>query len=494
MTSEQRSPSELSEEDQLVIQQARQRLIDFEIATDPHYEPNWHHEKIANELEFIAENGDREYKILIVTEPPRHGKTRECSIDFPAWYIGNNPRGEVICASYSAELSEGFGGKTRDKIDSPQYKAIFPNVRLKPDEKAKGRWGVERYDETARKWRSTGGGYTSAGVGGSITGRGANILFIDDPVKNREEAESKVMREKNWDWFTSTAFTRLEPGGVVVIIMTRWHMDDLVGRILNDPELAAMTKVMRFPALALKDGPHRKVGDPLWPERYDLEALEEIKTAVGPYDFAALYQCSPILTEKQEFKTEWYKGIGEDEIESKQTTNYLTIDTAMSKKAQADFCGFCDNAVDKEDFWNLKAWRAKIGPEELVDTIFALHARRHYSKIGIEKTAYTDGLKPFLDAEQRKRKMFLPIVEISHKGTAKEIRIRSLIPRYAAGSVRHIDGHCDDLEEEQSQFPNAMHDDVLDATAYQDQLITGSHNTGSVKSRRTSSTFSRYRK
>lgn len=449
----------MSEEDQLVAQQARQNLVDFEIATDPRYDPNWHHEVIAKELEHIETFGDRDYKILIITVPPRHGKSRECSIDFPAWLLGRNPLKEVIISSYSAELAETFGGKTRDRFDSLQFKAIFPGVRLKEDEKAKGHWSTNK-----------GGGYMASGVGGAITGRGADFLLIDDPVKNAEEAESKVYREKVWDWFLSTAFTRLHPHGVCIIIMTRWHMDDLAGRIISDPDFGQMVKVMKFPAIATEADSNRQLGEALWPERYPLEALLKIKAALGPYVWHSLYQCSPILTEKQEFKTEWYKYIDEQELANKSTAKYLTVDTAMSKKAQADFCGFCDNAVDKEDFWNLRAWRAKIGPEELVDTLFALHEQRRYSAIGIEKTAYLDGLKPFLDSEQRKRNKFLPIVELQHKGTAKEIRIRSLIPRYASGSVRHVKGRCDDLEEEQSQFPNGMHDDVLDATAYQDQV------------------------
>lgn len=444
----------------LVIQMAREQLIDFEIATDPLYDPNWHHELVAGHLEHIEKHGDKDYKILILTVPPRHGKSRQCSIDFPAWYLGRNPKKEIIISSYSADLAVGFGGKTRDKVDGEPYKYIFPDVRLKEDEKAKGRWSTNK-----------GGGYMAAGVGGAVTGRGADVFLIDDPVKNAEEAASIVMRDKNWEWFKSTAYTRLHPRGVMIIIMTRWHLDDLAGRIIADPEFKDLVKVVKIPAIATKDGKYRKEGQALWPLRYPLSELAKTKTIVGPYVFASLYQCSPILTEKQEFKPEWYKYIGEDELASKQTANYLTIDTAMSKKAQADFCGFVDNSVDKENFWNLRAWRAKLGPEELVDALFALHETRKYSAIGLEKTAYLDGLKPFLDQEQRKRRKFLPIVELQHKGTAKEIRIRSVIPRYASGSVRHVENRCDALEEEQAQFPNGMHDDVIDSLGYQDQLV-----------------------
>jgi len=711
----------------MVIQQSRQNLIDYSIATNPQYVPNWHHRVIAHQLEKIAEHGDRDYKILIVTVPPRHGKSQECSIDFPSWYLGKNPNKEIITASYAGELAQSFGGKAREKVDSPAHKLIFPEVSLKEDEKAKGRWRT-----------NLGGSYLSVGVGGPITGFGANCLLIDDPTKNREEAESSTMREKVWDWFTSTAFTRLSPNGVVVLIMcmtgdtpvlmadgteralrdirqgdkvatydkgklatstvqnwqnngldrilkikttsgkivrsnkrhpfltyfngelkwtraqnlttaykivtvrgsgengkgksalsatyqslaedtvlptmakkcglmdivrrqlirshvvkgglriatalrlrnitsflrhrmddalfvmnhqekmcvligeensvlttattpiksedfsvmtvilrsvmqklkllllllrntsnftledivsieedgvedvfdiqiertenfiangvvshnTRWHMDDLAGRILAHPTLSKRTKLIRLPAIAEKDDKFRKAGEPLWPTRYDLASLEEIKKTIGPYDWAALYQGSPILTEDQEFRTEWIKTIDEDEVESMSTTNYLTVDTAMSKLTQSDSCGFCDNSVDKENFWNIAAWGAKLNPEELVDTLFALHEKRKYTAIGLERTMYTDGLKPFLESEQRRRNRFLPIVELKHNQTAKEIRIRGLIPRYASGSIRHIKGRCKALEEEQAYFPNGLHDDVLDATAYQSQIVT----------------------
>lgn len=469
MPNENESQQELSEEDQLVAQRAREYLIDFEIATDPLYDPNWHHEVIAGHLEHIEKNGARDYKIIIITVPPRHGKSRQCSIDFPAWYLGRNPRKEIIISSYSGELAEDFGSKTRDRVDSLEYKIIFPNVRLKPDQKAKGKWGVQLLEND--RWKTVNGGYTASGVGGAITGRGADVFIIDDPVKNSEEADSQVYRDKIWDWFTSTAFTRLHPGGVCMIIMTRWHMDDLAGRIIAEPEFKNIVKVVKLPAIATKDGKYRKQGVALWESKYPLPELMQKKLISGPYVWAALYQCSPILTEKQEFKPEWYKSIDEEEVESKQTDNYLTVDTAMSKKTQADYCGFCDNSVDRENFWNLKAWRSKLGPDELVDNLFALHERRKFTAIGIEKTAYLEGLKPFLDSEQRKRGRFLPIVELHHSQISKETRIRGLIPLYSSGTIRHIEGQCDALEEEQMQFPNSVHDDVLDAAAYQLQIM-----------------------
>jgi hypothetical protein len=452
--------NDLPEDTLLVIDQARNNLVDFEIATDGKYDPNWHHEKIARELEFIEQNGDKEYKILVLSVPPRHGKSQQCSIDFPAWYLGRNPNKEIITASYSADLAQDFGGKTREKVDSNEYKLIFPEVKLKEDEKARGRWRTEQ-----------GGSYTAVGVGGPITGRGANILLIDDPIKNREEAESEIIRNKIWDWFTSTAFTRLEPNGVAIIIMTRWHLDDLAGRILIHPSLGKRTKVIKFQAIAEREEIKRHVGSPLWPERYGTEALTEIKEAIGPYDWNALYQGNPVPTGSQELKLEWIRKISEVELDQKNTRNFLTIDTAMSKKTEADFTGFCDNSVDRENFWHLKAWRMKLSPEELVDNLFSLYGKRKYEKIGIEKTAYLEGLRPYIEMEQRKRNTFLPIVELKHNQTAKEVRIRGLIPVYASKTIFHVEGRCKALEEEMMSFPVGVHDDVLDATAYQLQII-----------------------
>lgn len=453
---------------QFLTQAARESLLAFQVAVNHRYEANWHHRIIAAELEHIEKVGDRDYKVLLVFVPPRHGKSELCSIGFPAWYLGRNPHKEIITVSYSAELAQDFGSKTRSIVGSEVYPHIFPGVTLKEDEQAKAKWKT-----------SKGGSYTSVGVGGAVTGRGANILLFDDPIKNREEAESEVVREKIWQFFTSTAFTRLEPGGVVVVILTRWHLDDLAGRILANAELSKRCKVIHFPAVATKQEKYRNTGDPLWPERFDNAALDEIKNTVGPYDWQSLYQGTPVMTERQEFKPEWYRRTTEDYVEAFNCQRFLTIDTAISKASQADYTGFCDNRVNSENFWHIKAWRMRLGAEELVDAIFALHTKNHYDSIGIEKTVYLDGLKPYLDEKQRQRNMFLPIVELKHNQTQKETRIRGLIPRYATGSVFHIQGETNDLEEEMMQFPRGMHDDVLDATAYQLQ-ITAVENSGQV--------------
>lgn len=442
------------------MQVARKHLNDFSILTGRDYIPNWHHEIIASELEHIEQFADRDYKILIVEVPPRHGKSQECTIDFPAWYLGKKSSREVIVSSYSGELAVEFGGKTKDKVSGSQYKNIFPTVSLREDARAKGRW-MTKED----------GGYTAVGVGGSITGRGADVFVIDDPVKNREEAESEVMQKKCWDWFTSTAWTRLSPHGVVFIIMTRWHRYDLVGRLLDDKDLAPLCKVIRFPAIAEEDESCRKAGEALWPVRYNLDALKKTRLLVGAYDFASLYQQTPILSEFQEFKPHYFKKRTQSEVDRLRTRKFLTIDTALSKKASADYTGICENFVDSENFWNFRAWRVRMSPKELIDFLFTRHETMRYERIGIEKTIYYDAIRPFLDEEMRMRDKFLPIVPLEHKEISKEVRVRGLLPRYEAGAVFHIEGTCNDLEDELVTFPQGAHDDVADAAAYQLQIV-----------------------
>jgi len=446
------------EEQKKVMQAGKYSLIDFSILTNRKYKPNWHHEVIAKELEKL-ENNTAEWKILILMCPPRHGKSQETSINFPAWYLGRNPEKEIITASYSSELAMDFGGKTRAMVDSEEYKYIFGDVSLKSDEKSRAKWKTNQ-----------GGSYISTGIGGALTGHGTDCLIIDDPIKNREEAESELIRNKHWDWFTSTAYTRLEPNGRVVLILTRWHLDDLAGRIMNNEEFSSRLKIIKFPAIATEDEEHRTRGEVLWKSRFDLKEIESIKRGVGTYDFGALYQQTPILSENQEFRESWFVDRDYQDILTIQTRNFLTIDTAISKKASADYTGIIINFVDSENKWNIKALRKKIDPKELIDLLFSLQDQYGFEKIGIEKTIYFDAIKPFLDDEMRKRSKFLTIVPLEHQSTAKEIRIRGLIPGYESRSIIHITGECEDLKEELFTFPMGIHDDLVDALAYQAQI------------------------
>lgn len=449
------------------------------------YIEGWHTIELCTALDQIERGLIR---FLLVEAPPRHSKSVHVSQLFPAHIVGNDPDKSVIVASYSGDLAADHGRETRNLIDSERYQLIF-KTRLAPDSAAKSKWNTQKLkpaeDGEEEKWVNTKGAYNAAGVGGSITGKGADVFVIDDSIKDRKEAESAVVRDSIWAWFRSVVRTRLSPLGAVVVMGTRWHTDDLAGRIMEHEEWidwfdylknglgTAKYVRLRLMAVAEEDQPpYRLAGEALWPQRYPLSELEDIKKTLGPYEWEALYQQRPISSETQEFKPAWYKYRTHTEMaEVKRKRRYLTVDNAASKNAAADFTGLCDNIIDTDDFWNLKAWKLKIAPDQFIELLFSLHLANKYDKIGIEEGMYTLVLKPFLDKAQRERGIYLPIVPLKHNSTQKEVRIRGLIPPYAAGSIYHIEGECDELEFELGVFPNGKHDDVADATAYQVQLV-----------------------
>lgn len=313
------------EEQKKIAQAGRFSLIDFSIITLPTYKPNWHHEILASKLEAVEKG---EVKRLMVFMPPRSGKSQLTTINLPAWYLGRNPNKEVITVSYNAELATEFGGKTRDIIADPIYQIVFSEgIKLKEDERAKGRWRTDK-----------GGSYTSVGMGGGITGRGCHLLILDDIIKNPEEAESKLIRDKQWDWYRSVAYSRLEKDAAIVITLTRWHLDDLAGRLLAEQDKGGdKWEVIEFPAIAVKDEQYRKIGEPLWPDKYNLDNLNQTKKTVGLYYWNAMYQQNPVLSEHQEFKPGNILYRSRSEVDALNTRRFLTIDTAYSQKQDADF-------------------------------------------------------------------------------------------------------------------------------------------------------------
>lgn len=208
--------------------------------------------------------------------PPRHGKSELASRKFPAFYLGHHPHDEFISASYSGDLAIDFGRDVRNLMQEPTYKALFPNTALSDDSQSKNKLHTRRS-----------GMYFAVGVGGSTTGRGANVLNIDDPVKDRATAESPVERDNLWDWYKSVAFPRLMPGGAIVLTMTRWHEDDLAGRILNqEAEGGEQWEKLILPAID-------ENGNALWPSAYPVSTLKNIRETIGPHDWASLYEQRP---------------------------------------------------------------------------------------------------------------------------------------------------------------------------------------------------------
>jgi phage terminase large subunit-like protein len=308
------------------------------------------------------------------------------------------------------------------------------------------------------------------GVGGAATGKGADILIIDDPIKNRKEAESQLIKRNIYKWYQSTARTRLSPSGAVIVMVTRWADDDLVGMILQG-ENAKDWEIISLPAIADEDEQYRKKGEALWEGQYNLENLLKTKGDIGLYEFSSLYQQNPINSETQEFKKEMFKYITQPEVRNKRTTCWVTIDPAVKEHDMADYTGTVINRVDEENNWYIKANRKRINSTKLIDHVFDLWDIEHPDAIGIEETTYYDAVYPFLKLEMVKRNIYPIIYPLKHHGVKKELRIRGLLPRYEAGKIFHIIGECDTLEEEQLRFPKGMNDDQVDAEAYQEQIV-----------------------
>lgn len=461
---------ELSNEKQSVLRTAaRKEFINYCEVIDEKYQANWHHEVIADILQKALGRVLKGEDVRIILEvPPRHGKSDETTIKFPSWVLGEHPSIPVIVSSYSADLAEDFGQKTRDLMNSQSYQDIF-STRLREDTKSKGRWLTQ-----------SDGGYTAVGVGGAITGRGFKIGIIDDPYKNREEADSDTIRAKVWNWWTSTFYTRQEGATAIIIIMTRWHTADLVGQLLEEQqrkEEAGETnidewEVIRFPAIADEDEAYRKKGEALWPAKFNLAKLEKTRSAIGVMDFEALYQQSPLNALHAEFKREYWRYFEEKELPSDFDID-ITIDPAISQKKKA--CNTAIVAVGKartDPSWYILDYKAdKFDPGQLIEATFSMYLefRVKYPfaniRVFIEGVAYQESLKYFFEEEMKRRRVFF-FVETFIDRHDKEQRIRGLIPMYKIGLIKHrmwMNG----LEKELLKFPKGQTIDIADALSFQ---------------------------
>jgi len=456
------------EENSLLAERvARDDFRDFCVVTDVNYDPQWFHDQIAELLQSVYErvkNG--ESPRIMITMPPRHGKSELATKKFPAWVLGKSPEFPIIVSTYSQDLSTKFGQGTRDIINSSSYQNIF-DTRLRQDTKAKASWMTQKD-----------GGYEAVGVGGAITGKGFKIGIIDDPFKNDEEAESEVIRDNIWNWYSTTFYTRQEGNAAIILINTRWHDADLSGRLLAQEKESQANgdtdydkwELINFTAVAEKQEANREEGSPLWPDKFSLEQLNRTKKALGPYKWSALYQQNPVDEESQEFKTAWFKKRSLEEVSKLKTRKFLTIDPASAMRDKSDNIGAVLNFIDRENKWNLIAWKLRLNAPDLIDFMFKVYQDYGFEKVGIEQGVYEQVIKPYLEVEMRQRNVFFTVVVLKHEQQAKVLRIRGLIPYYSSGTIYHIEGMCSDLEEELVRFPKGAHDDVADAEAYQIQI------------------------
>jgi predicted phage terminase large subunit-like protein len=274
-----------------LVDLARNSLLAYAMVTVPGYKPAKHHKALAEFLE-NAESGDIDR--VMCNMPPRHGKSKLASEIFPAWYLGRNPSKRVIQCCYGSELATVFGRSVRNLIASEAHQAIFPECKLAVDSSS-----VQRFDTT------TGGGYAAVGVGGPITGRGAHLLLLDDLTKNRQDADSPSVHATLCDWYRGVARTRLQSGGAIVAVQTRWGTNDFINWLLTETAHEGWQK-LTLPALALPgDSLGRAVGDPLWPSQYDVVALDNLRLSLGARDWQALYQQDPIGAADVIFESQW---------------------------------------------------------------------------------------------------------------------------------------------------------------------------------------------
>lgn len=316
---------------------ARVSLANFITYTMPHYQMGWFHQTICEALDkFLDDVANKRSPRLIITTAPRHGKSQIVSRHFPAYTLGRYPDFEFVGSSYSGELATEFSKNVQELMESPEFCDVFPEVKI-PMKGVKANGATRQAD----KFKIIGkrGGYVSVGVSGSLTGRGAHVLVIDDPLKDRAEALSETVRNNVWNWYTSTAYTRLAPGGGVIVMCTRWSVDDLIGRLLDQQAKGDgdTWKVINFPAIAECDELHRKEGEALHPERYPLEALLRIKKAVGERDWNSLYQQHPIPEGGGLFKKDWIRYWNKTNLPNQFDQMIMSWDMTFKDTSKSDY-------------------------------------------------------------------------------------------------------------------------------------------------------------
>lgn len=436
------------------------RLIAYAAYQWPRYSDAPHHRMIARHLEMV-ERG--EITRLMITMPPRHGKSMLASEFFPAWYMGRNPEHYVVTATYAQELADDFGRKVKNQIEDPSFQCIFPGVGLADDSKSAKRFHIDGSLGGYEHSTAQRGAFYAVGVGGPLTGRGAHLLLIDDPVKNREEADSEVMRKKVKDWYTSTAYTRLMPGGRIVIIQTRWHEDDLSGWLLEEHQHEGWT-VLNLPAIS-------DDGEALWPEQYPVDVLERIKLALPSRDWSALYQQRPAPETGDYFKAEWI--IPVDTIPPRaEMMIYGGSDYAVTADG-GDYTVHVVIGMDTEGhIYLLDLWRAQAASNVWVDSFCDLVQK--WKPIGwAEETGQIkSGVGPFLVKQMLETGSYTYREQFPTRGD-KAVRAQSIRGRMAMQGLRvpRNAPWLSDFKSELMSFPVGVHDDQVDALGLVGQLL-----------------------
>jgi len=489
---------------------ARRRFVDYECYVAPYYRPARHHRLVAEYLElvetYIRTKGATGIGRLLILEPPRHGKSEQATKHFPSWVLGRLPDTRVIITSYGFDLAQDFSRAVRDIVAGERYRNLFGShstvdaeVELSSDSRSVRAWDLAAPNR---------GGVVAAGVGGGITGKGAHLFIIDDPFKNREEAESEPRRESIWQWWTSTAYTRLEDGAAVVAMLTRWHGDDWAGRILKlmatDP-LADRWVMLCLPAiweepeipegktfdelqrekmlegvwLDKEDPLGRKPGEALWPEKYSADELAIKRRNMGDYDFQALYQQWPFNRSGSMFKREWFTVVDLPPKPEDVVMRIRMWDKAGSQSGDGDYAvGVLmswtkDELVYVEDVARLQGTPGER--DELIKSTAEIDLTRKGPRVRTmhQQDPGTAGV----DSAQAANRMLAKIgmkTEFETLSGDKEVRAGPWSSALQGGGVRLVRAAWNAAYiDEHIAFPKGRYDDQVDASSTGYSKLTG---------------------
>lgn len=452
------------------VQLSRQALVTFTLYTKPDYDVSWHHERVARSLDRVLRG---ECRRLMIFMPPQNGKSELVSRRFPAYAFGRNPDLRIILCSYAAALAQAMSRDAQAVMKTPEYQMLFPDTRLAEGSDPEKRT-QEQFEVVGHRGR-----FIATGVGGPIGGRTADIGILDDPIKNREEAESEVMREKLWEWYTSTfAARQFGSSGAIILCQTRWHEDDLAGRLLRlareNPD-ADQWEVVSFPAVAetVTKGDPREVGEALWPAKYPLAELNARRASSGAYDWASIYQQRPAPSGGGLFKEEWF------------ADRVLEVEPALMRVARGWDTGGTEGGGDY-------TCGVKVGEEFVRNALGEIHStgrfivldvrRKQLGPDGVDKlirmTADLDGQSCAVREEKEGGSAGVAVIAARTKSLAgknyegvsvtgsKVTRSKPFRAQCEAGNVYLLRGAWNrEYINELCAFPTGAHDDQVDGSS-----------------------------
>ncbi len=433
------------------VEDAQDTFMGFVKHTWPAFIEGRHHKIMAQAFERIARG---ELKRLIVNMPPRHTKSEFASFLLPAWFLGQYPEKKIIQTAHTAELSVGFGRKVRNLVDSEDFKKVFPGLQLRADSKAAGRWSTNKNGE-----------YFAIGVGGAVTGKGADLLIIDDPHSEQEgQSGDPSVFDRTYDWYTSGPRQRLQPGGAIIIVMTRWHMRDLTGKIIKSSAQRTGSdewEVIEFPAIMPS-------GKSLWPEFWSLTELEALRSELPASKWNAQYQQNPTAEEGALIKREWWKR-WEPDYPPQCEFVIQSWDTAFLKTQRADYSACTtwgvfyhpdDDGNTQPNIILLDAYKERLEFPELKKTAFEMWTDMQPDAFIVEGKAA--GMPLIFEL----RAMGIPVSEYTpSRGNDKIARVNAVADLFASGVVWAPETRfAEEVIEEFAAFPAGEHDDLVDSS------------------------------